>query len=87
MLKYNEPGHVCPRTNRKCVTIEGYDKILRESGDLWAYQYSPTAELMGLDPWRLIEGVIGCLNKERGWILCYASGHETTVPSDFTVYV
>lgn len=87
MLKYNEPGHVCPRTKRKCVTVEGYDQMLWENGDIPAYQYSPTAELMGLDPWRLVEGVDRYLNRSRGWVLCYASGHETNVPSDFTVYV
>lgn len=88
MLNYNDPGHVCPQTQRQCITVETYDKLLWDCGDTWAYQYSPSAEEMGLDPWRLIEGLDKYLiDRERPWVLCFSSGHEVAVPGEYTVYV
>lgn len=85
MLKYNEPGHVCPRTKRMCVTVRDYDAMIWELGERWAYQYSPTAELMGLDPWRLVEGADRV--NDQNCDIWYADGYVTRVPSDFAVYV
>lgn len=56
MNSYNVIDHICPRTNRRCVTVNQYVEMLLED-DVHAYTYHEEAAALGLDPWAQIDGV------------------------------
>lgn len=54
-MNYNEIGHVCPRTNRRCIEVSLFfaEYCDEENG----YTYDPEMAACGLEPWRRIDGV------------------------------
>jgi hypothetical protein len=56
VLPYNTPGHVCPDTGRICMTVR--EAFARDdSPDRHFFQYNGDASHLGLDPWRLLDGI------------------------------
>lgn len=82
---YNTPGHVCPETGRRAITLE---ELAQLPPDTIAYRYIPTMEEWNLDPWRLLFGV-GELCRDGTRLVHYASGIQlyTHRPDKEFVYV
>lgn len=56
MKTYNEVSHLCPETGRIAMTVA--DAYAREdSPDRTFFAYFPKSAELGLDPWRLIDGI------------------------------
>jgi hypothetical protein len=53
-LAYNEVGHLCPRTNRRAITLRRFHEI---GPDVWGYLYNPEAAEFDMEPWRVVEDV------------------------------
>lgn len=84
-MNYNELGHVCSETGRKCV--RAYDYANSEfNGDHYAYLYSEELEEMGLDPWRAIDGIDLYLDGERAE-LWFDNGGSLIVDVTESVYI
>lgn len=78
-LKYNDLGHICPRTKRVCVSYAEYDQSYEEMGDeLSAYTYSEYLADCGLEPWSPIEGA----EKVNEDVALTCGGHTRFVPVD-----
>jgi len=54
MRPYYDP---CPATGRRVVTVAQWAARPDALIDEYAYWFMPEADEMGLDPWRLIEGI------------------------------
>lgn len=52
--QYPDP---CPETGRRVVTVAEWNNRPDELIDEYAYWFNPEAADVGLDPWRLIEGI------------------------------
>lgn len=87
MFKFEQRpvGYVCPETGRVAVRVDDLaDSDL--NGDAWAYLLNEEAQEMGLDPWRLVEG-IDAHTKDGRFDVCFASGTYKTVESGTTVFL
>lgn len=88
MTEYNQPkapGYICPKTGRVAVLAAK----LAESdmnGDVWAYFYNEEADRMGLEAWRLVEGIDPHTNENK-LDLCFANGTIKTVGPLMTVFL
>lgn len=79
------PGYVHPTTGRVAVLVADLaDSDL--NGDAPAYFYNEEAEDMGLDAWRLVEGIDPHTNGQ-GFDVCFASGTYKTVGLQMTVFL
>ncbi len=80
-----KPGYVCPTTGRVAVLVSD----LAESdlnGDAPAYYYDEVADDMGLEAWRLVEGIDPHV-KGGSFDVCFASGCYKTVGPQMTVFL
>jgi hypothetical protein len=79
---YNTPGHVCPETGRRAITLDEFAKLPPETE---AYRYSAAMAEWGYEPWRLVLGVSN-LRPGGCRVLTYASGIQIHMPSGQLVY-
>lgn len=82
-MSYLDP---CPDTGRRVVTVAQWNARPDELIDEYAYWYDPEADAMGLDPWRLIEGIDAHTNEEKFDVLFVGSSYRTT-PGEHPIYV
>ncbi len=78
-------GYVCPTTGRVAVRVADFARS-DLNGDAPAYLLNEEAEEMGLDGWRLIEGVDISRDGSRFEIWGVANWSKVVGP-DFTIYV
>ncbi len=76
----------CPHTGRRVVTVAQWNARPDELIDEYAYAFNPEAAEMGLDPWRLIEG-IGAHTNGRNFDIDFANGTFRTVTGEQQIYV
>ena len=78
-------GYVEPRTGRVAVLVKDYaDSIL--NGEKPAYWFGREADAMGLDPWRLVDGV-DPLTAGGSWDVWFASGKPLRVGPGMTFFM
>ena len=89
-LDYNMPGHVCPTTGR--IAMKVADAYAREDcPDRRFFAYSIEAAEMGLECWRMIEGIDaentdGGIKPAKYW-LDWSMGGDTSVTPGCPVYL
>jgi hypothetical protein len=85
--KYNEVGHTCERTWRVAMTVAAVLVLMKDDPDaVRAFTYDTEADDVGLDPWRLIDG-INPLVKEPQAELWFDNGGSKIVDLSQVVYV
>lgn len=88
MAKFHQPkapGYVCPKTGR--VAVLAADLARSDmNGDAWAYFYNEEADRMGLEAWRLVEGIDPHTHGNE-FDLCFANGTFKTVGPLMTVFL
>lgn len=89
-LAYNEPDHVCPITGRVALTVAA--AYAREDmPDRTFYLYSKEAADMGLECWRLLDGldatVEGFQTVPHAYTLDFPSGSSLDVKPDHVIYM
>ena len=80
--RYPDP---CPVTGRRRVTVAEWGNRLGDLIDEFAYWYFPEVAEMGLDPWRLIEGVEA--RTGGGFDVLFVNGKYRTVSGEQPIYV
>lgn len=83
MAEYPDP---CPLTGRRRVTVEQWANRPESLCDEYAYWFNAPEAEVGLDPWRLIEG-IDPRTKDDQYDVCFASGKYRTTPGDTVIYI
>lgn len=76
----------CPETGRRRVTVAEWNNRPDALIDKYAYWYDPEAAEMGLDPWRLIEG-IDAHARDGLYDVDFANGTYRTTPGEHPIYV
>jgi hypothetical protein len=82
-MKYPDP---CPDTGRRVATVAEWADRPDELIDEYAYWHDPELAEMGLDPWRLIEGVDRRL-VGGAYDVDFVNGGYRTVPGDQKIYI
>ena len=80
-MNYNEIGHVCPFTNRRCITI--YEFSMNHVDD---YGYLYNSDQVDLEPWVLVDGV-DAHNSSDKFDVWFASGDCIVSDMDDPIYV
>lgn len=75
-----------PTTGRRTVAVEEWANRPDALTDSYAYWYVAAAEGMGLEPWRLIEGIDAHVAGGLFDVLFVGSGYRT-VPGSHPIYV
>lgn len=73
------PGYVEPQTGRVAVLIADYANS-DLNGEAPAYWFDPAAATVGLDPWRLVEGVDPHVNSVSMDVWLVAGNSKTVGP-------
>lgn len=81
--QYPDP---CPDTGRRLVSVAEWNDRPDALIDEYAYWYSPEAAEMGLDPWRLIEGIDAHM-QGRAFDVDFANGTYHTTPGHHPIYI
>lgn len=90
-LAYNDAGHICPMTGRIAMTVA--DAYARDdSPDRHFTIYGTEAAALGMDPWRMIDGLdatteTGADGRPVGYTLDFASGSSVDVKPDRIIYM
>jgi len=78
----------CPETGRRLVTVAEWNDRPDQLIDEYAYWFSPAAKALGLDPWRLVEGVERhrpyCATK---FDVLFVNGRYLTVSGEAPIYI
>jgi len=82
-MSYPDP---CPETGRRVVTVAEWNNRPDELIDEYAYWFNPEAADVGLDPWRLVEGIDAHTNG-REYDVDFANGTFKTVTGGQPIYV
>lgn len=86
MTAYNTPGHVCPATNRICMTVaEAFARP--DMADRVFWEYNEGAVSFGTDPWREIEGIDVTANLPAPYTLDWTDGSSSQRFSSRPVYM
>ena len=81
--QYPDP---CPHTGRRVVTVAEWNNRPDELIDEYAYWFNPEAADVGLDPWRLIEGIDAHTNG-REFDVLFPPASFRTVTGEQPIYV
>lgn len=85
--KYNEVGHTCEQTWRIAMTVAAVLELMKDDPDrTHAHTYDAEAAEMGLDPWRLIDGINPSV-REPAAELWFDNGSSKVVALVDVVYV
>lgn len=85
--KYGEVGHTCENTWRLAMTVAAVLELMKDDPDsVHAHTYDTEAADMGLDPWRLIDG-INPMTREPKAELWFDNGGSKIVDLSTVVYV
>lgn len=82
-VTYPDP---CPDTGRRVVTVAEWNNRPDELIDEYAYWFNPEAADVGLDPWRLIEGIDAHTNG-REFDVLFPPASFRTVTGEQPIYV
>lgn len=81
--QYPDP---CPETGRRVVTVAEWHKRPDELIDTWAYWFNPEAHALGLECWKLVEG-IDAHTRGRAFDVDFVHGTFRTVTGEQPIYV
>jgi hypothetical protein len=87
ITKYNVDGHVCGETKRKAMTVSAVLELMKDDPDsVRSFTYDAESGVMGLDPWRLVDGINPMVNEPKSE-LWFDNGGSRIVDNTSILYV